>query len=164
MQLAVVEYARHMAQLEGAHSIEFDPDTPHPVIYWMKRWVDYQRDRVEFRDEDGEKGGTMRLGAHPCHLEVDSVAHQAYGMEVIAERHRHRYEFNNRYRDILQEKGLRISGLSPDGELVEIVEVKDHPWFLGCQFHPEFKSRIWEPHPLFRDFIGAALRYKRERG
>ena len=105
----------------------------------------------------------MRLGAYPCHLKEGSFAHKAYGEEVIYERHRHRYEFNNRYREALEGKGLRVSGLSPDGELVEVVECPDHPWFLGCQFHPEFKSRIWDPHPLFRDFIRASLEYRQGR-
>ena len=163
MQLAVVEYARNVAGMSGAHSSEFDPNTPYPVIYLMKRWFDYRKGGVVLRDETSEKGGTMRLGAYPCHLKEGSFAHKAYGEEVIYERHRHRYEFNNRYREALEGKGLRVSGLSPDGELVEVVECPDHPWFLGCQFHPEFKSRIWDPHPLFRDFIRASLEYRQGR-
>ena len=163
MQLAVVEYARNVAGLERAHSAEFDPDTPHPVIYLMKEWINYQRETVERRNEGCDKGGTMRLGAYPCHLLKGSFAYQAYKRDVISERHRHRYEFNNRYREILTQKGMRISGLSPDGELVEIIELPNHPWFLGCQFHPEFKSRLWDPHPLFREFIRASLTAKRRR-
>jgi len=163
MQLAVVEYARNVAGLERAHSAEFYPDTPHPVIYLMKEWINYQRETVERRNEGCDKGGTMRLGAYPCHLLKGSFAYQAYKRDVISERHRHRYEFNNRYREILTQKGMRISGLSPDGELVEIIELPNHPWFLGCQFHPEFKSRLWDPHPLFREFIRASLTAKRRR-
>jgi len=163
MQLAVVEYARNVAGMSGAHSSEFDPNTPYPVIYLMRQWFDYRKGGVVLRDETSDKGGTMRLGAYPCHLKEGSFAHKAYGEEVIYERHRHRYEFNNRYREALEGKGLRISGLSPDGELVEVVEYPDHPWFLGCQFHPEFKSRIWDPHPLFRDFIKASLEHRQGR-
>ena len=162
MQLAVAEYARNVAGLERAHSAEFDPDTPHPIIYLMKEWVNYQKDTVEQRDEGSAKGGTMRLGAYPCHLHKGSFAYDAYKKKVISERHRHRYEFNNRYREPLTEKGLRISGTSPDNELVEIIEITDHPWFLGCQFHPEFQSRLWAPHPLFREFIRASLGARRK--
>ena len=161
MQLAVVEYARHVAGIEKAHSSEFDPDTPDPVVYLMRKWTDYHTGKVEFRDEHCFRGGTMRLGAYPCRLAPGSLARDAYGKEEVAERHRHRYEINNRYRGALERAGLRISGTSPDGELVEIVEVPDHPWFLGCQFHPEFKSRVFEPHPLFVSFIKAALAYKK---
>ncbi|MBW2039499.1 MAG: CTP synthase [Deltaproteobacteria bacterium] len=163
MQLAVAEYARNVAGLERAHSAEFDPDTPHPVIYLMKEWINYQKETIESRDEGSDKGGTMRLGAYPCHLLKGSFAYEAYKKEVISERHRHRYEFNNRYRGHLTDKGMRISGLSPDNELAEIIEIPDHPWFLGCQFHPEFKSRLWEPHPLFREFIRASLNANRGR-
>jgi len=161
MQLAVVEYARNVAGLQKAHSSEFDPETPDPVIYLMRKWTDYSTGKVEFRDEHCFRGGTMRLGAYPCRLSEGSIAREAYGAEEVAERHRHRYEFNNRYRGVLERAGLRIAGTSPDGELVEIVEVPDHPWFLGCQFHPEFKSRVFEPHPLFVSFIEAALKYRR---
>jgi len=157
MQLAVAEYARNVASLEQAHSTEFDPHTPHPVIYLMQEWVDYHKKTIERRDEASDKGGTMRLGAYPCHLVRGSRAYDAYKKKVISERHRHRYEFNTRYREPLTDKGLRISGTSPDNELVEIVEIPDHPWFLGCQFHPEFQSRLWAPHPLFREFIRASL-------
>jgi CTP synthase len=160
MQLAVVEFARHVANLAGATSEEFDPDAAHPVIYLMREWYDYRRDAIVRRDQASEKGGTMRLGAYPCVLAAGSLAAQAYGAAEIMERHRHRYEFNNAYRATLAAAGLNITGTSPNGELVEIVELADHPWFLGCQFHPEFKSRPMQPHPLFRDYIGAALTYK----
>jgi CTP synthase len=157
MQIAVVEFARNVAKMEGAHSSEIDEKTPFPVIYLMTEWYDDQTQSVQKRDEDSEKGGTMRLGAYPCRLVKDTVAFEAYDQENISERHRHRYEFNNELRGPLEEAGLVISGTSPKGDLVEIVELSDHPWFLGCQFHPEFKSRPMDPHPLFRDFIKAAL-------
>ena len=156
MQCAVIEYARNVAGLENANSEEFDQNTPHPVIYLMKEWFDFQRQKVETRNEQSDKGGTMRLGAYPCELVKDTEAAKAYKVSKIDERHRHRFEFNKEYYDMLGDKGLTFSGLSPDGELVEIVEVKDHPWFLGCQFHPEFKSNPMHPHPLFAAFIGAA--------
>ena len=148
MQMAVVELARH-AGLAGAHSSELDPRTPYPVIDLMP-------------DQAGvtEKGGTMRLGSYPCVLTAGSKAAAAYGAEHIDERHRHRYEFNNAYRQALADAGLRLSGLSPDGRLVEIVELPDHPWFVGVQFHPELKSRPNRAHPLFREFIAAACRAK----
>ncbi len=163
MQLAVVEFARHLAGITNATSEEFDQEAAEPVIYLMREWYDYRRDAIIHRDRETEKGGTMRLGAYPCVLKEGSLAGQAYGTLEIMERHRHRYEFNNSYREGLQKAGLRISGTSPNGELVEIVELKDHPWFLGCQFHPEFKSGPMRPHPLFRDYIGAALAYKRRQ-
>ncbi len=164
MQLAVIEFARHVAGLADATSEEFDPQAAHPVIYLMREWFDYRRNAVIHRDEDAEKGGTMRLGAYPCVLQEGSAAFTAYATQEIMERHRHRYEFNNAYRERLAQAGLRITGTSPDGELVEIVELHDHPWFLGCQFHPEFKSRPRTPHPLFKDYIGACLEYKRGQG
>jgi CTP synthase len=157
MQIAVVEFARHVAGLERAHSSEIDPTTPYPVIYLMTEWYDEQTRTVQKRDANSDKGGTMRLGAYPCRLVKDTLAYQAYGNDDISERHRHRYEFNNEFSEIFENKGLVISGTSPTGDLVEIVEIKEHPWFLGCQFHPEFKSRPMNPHPLFRDFIRAAL-------
>jgi CTP synthase len=126
----------------------------------MKEWFDYQSQTMQKRDVDSDKGGTMRLGAYPCILAKDTTAYRAYGKKEISERHRHRYEFNNEFKEKLQQTGLVLSGMSPDGQLVEIVEVPDHPWFLGCQFHPEFKSKPMEPHPLFVSFIEAALKYK----
>ncbi|WP_321416970.1 CTP synthase [uncultured Desulfobacter sp.] len=161
MQMAVIDIARHLAGLEDANSEEFDADTPYPVIYLMTEWVDEQTGKVETRDESSDKGGTMRLGAYPCLLAEDTFAMNAYKTENISERHRHRFEFNNEYKDKLVESGLVISGTSPDHGLVEIVELKDHPWFLGCQFHPEFKSKPMVPHPLFKAFIRAALKNKK---
>ena len=151
MQMAVVEYARHMCGWADAHSSELDPATTHPVIDLMP-------------DQRGvtAKGGTMRLGAYPCKVvSRGSRTYQAYGAEEISERHRHRYEFNNEYRDALTQAGLELAGLSPDGRLVEIVELPGHPWFVGVQFHPEFKSRPNKAHPLFRDFIAAAKAYSK---
>lgn len=160
MQCAVIEFARNVCGLR-ANSEEFEPDTEYPVIYLMKRWYNFRTGRIEERGCTSDKGGTMRLGSYPCRLITGSLAHRAYGEEMIEERHRHRYEFNNKFRDLLSSKGLIMSGLSPDGELVEIIELKDHPWFLGCQFHPEFKSRPREPHPLFKAFIAAALKSRK---
>ena len=160
MQLAVVEYARNVLGLENAHSTELDPETTDPVIYLIKEWFDYRTDKLQVRDENSDLGGTLRLGAYPCILEQDSNAGRAYGTQEVFERHRHRFEFNNDYRQQLIEKGLSVSGTSPDKNLVEIVEIEDHPWFLGCQFHPEFKSKPMAPHPLFRDFITASLNNK----
>ena len=158
MHMAVIEFARNVALMEDANGEEFDERTPYPVIYLMTEWYDEQTGQVEHRDTSSDKGGTMRLGAYPCRLKPETFAMQAYRKEDISERHRHRYEFNNEYREKLEAAGMVISGISPDGELVEIVEIKDHPWFLGCQFHPEFKSRPTIPHPLFRDFVRASLK------
>jgi len=163
MQMAVVEYARHVAGMEGAHSTEFDEATPFSVIYLMTEWFDYQTQSIQRRDVTSDKGGTMRLGAYPCVLKEDSAAFKAYGKNEISERHRHRYEFNNDFKERLEDAGLIMTGASPDGQLVEIVEIADHPWFLGCQFHPEFKSRPMDPHPLFASFIEAARVYKRAK-
>jgi len=160
MQLAVVEFARHVAGLTQAHSMEFDRTCPQPVIYLMREWYDYAKKAIQRRDENSDLGGTMRLGAYPCVLEEGSRAYAAYGERQVSERHRHRYEFNNAFREALGAKGLRYTGLSPDKELVEIVELEDHPWFLGCQFHPEFKSRPMDPHPLFREFIRNSLEHR----
>ncbi|GAB7022898.1 CTP synthase [Salidesulfovibrio brasiliensis] len=160
MQCAVIEFARNVAGLEGANSEEFDQTTANNVIYLMTEWYDFRTKKTEVRDESSEKGGTMRLGAYPCKLYKDTNAHNAYGVTNIDERHRHRYEFNNKFSEVLKENGLVLSGTSPDGELVEIVEIPEHPWFLGCQFHPEFKSNPMRPHPLFRDFIKAAKTVK----
>lgn len=160
MQLAVVEYTRNVLGLAKAHSTELDPSTPDAVIYLIKEWFDYRTQKIQVRDENSDLGGTLRLGAYPCVLKDGSLAAKAYKAEEISERHRHRYEFNNDYREKLEQKGLVVSGASPDNNLVEIVELADHPWFLGCQFHPEFKSKPMKPHPLFRDFIKAALDHK----
>ncbi len=149
MQCAVIEFARNVARLKDANSSEFDPKTPYPVI-----------DYLPGQSGELEKGGSMRLGADPCHLKPGSNAMAAYGEEVVWERHRHRLELNNDLRDVLVEAGLVISGTSPDGSLVEVVEVRDHPWFVAGQFHPEFKSSPMRPHPLFRDFVRAALEEK----
>ncbi len=146
MQMAVVEFARNVCGLAGANSSEFDAKSPYPVIHLMEA-----QKGIEV------KGATMRLGAYPCILQEDSSALKLYGRKKIFERHRHRYEFNNAYREVFSERGMILSGLSPDGNLVEIVELKHHPWFLGCQFHPEFKSRPMDCHPLFKGFIKAAL-------
>ncbi len=158
MQLAVIEFARSKAGFPLADSTEFAPSTPDPVIYLMKEWYDYRTDTVQVRDESSQMGGTMRLGAYPCKLIKESKAFEAYKAEEIFERHRHRYEFNNEYREPLEKAGMLFSGLSPNGELVEIAEIPEHPWFLGCQFHPEFKSRPLAPHPLFVAFVQAALK------
>ena len=163
MQIAVIEFARNVAGLKDANSSEFNEFTSHPVIYLMLEWFDEKTGSMQRRDESSDKGATMRLGAYPCRLANDTFAFRAYGIEEISERHRHRYEFNNTYKDALTEKGLVISGASPSGDLVEIIEIKDHPWYLGCQFHPEFKSRPMDPHPLFRDFIKAALAYSKAK-
>jgi len=160
MQCAVIEFSRNACDL-FANSTEFDINTKNPVIYLMEQWYDFRKGGIEVRSEDSQKGGSMRLGAYPCVLEEGTSAFKAYGTKEISERHRHRYEFNNAYREILTRQGMKISGLSPDGELVEIIEIEDHPWFLGCQFHPEFKSRPTDPHPLFKAFIEASLREKR---
>jgi CTP synthase len=159
MQLAVVEYSRSVLGIETAHSSELDPLTVDPVIYLCKEWFDYRNNVVQVRDENSDMGGTLRLGAYPCVLKPGTLAAGAYRADEISERHRHRYEYNNDYRERLEKGGLKVSGTSPDNNLVEIVEIEEHPWFLGCQFHPEFKSKPMRPHPLFRDFIKAALTY-----
>ena len=161
MQLAVVEFARNIAGLVNAHSTELDPDTPEPVIYLMKEWFDFRTGTTEIRDEKSDMGGTLRLGAYPCTLIPGTLAAAAYQKKEISERHRHRYEFNNVFRKQLEEAGLVVSGTSPDETLVEMIELHDHPWFLGCQFHPEFQSKPMKPHPLFKDFIRAALENKK---
>ena len=158
MQVAVIEYARNVLGLAKAHSSEFNPKTPDPVIALVTEWVD--RDgSVEKRDENADLGGTMRLGAQTCKLVPGTRTRRAYGSEEIHERHRHRYEFNNNYLERLQDAGLVISGLSVDNELVEMIELSDHPWFIGCQFHPEFTSQPREGHPLFNSFITAAVEH-----
>jgi CTP synthase len=160
MQCAVIEFARNVLGL-NADSQEFDPQTENPVIYLMTEWYDFRKKSVEKRCETSDKGGTMRLGSYPCVIKPETKAFAAYGVERIDERHRHRFEFNKKYANDFEARGLLISGQSPDESLVEIVEILDHPWFVGCQFHPEFKSGPMRPHPLFRDFIKAA---KKQRG
>ncbi len=152
LQMAVVEYARNVLGLEGANSLEFDERTPHPVVTLMESQVNVK-----------DKGGTMRLGSYPCALKPGSLAHKLYGKEVVDERHRHRYEVNNQYRGRLQEAGMVFSGHNPELDLVEMIELVDHPHFLGCQFHPEFKSKPFAPHPLFSGFIRAALEHREAR-
>ena len=160
MQVAVIEYARHVAGLEGAHSTEFVRDTPHPVIALITEWQT-EDGHVETRNAEADKGGSMRLGGQNCRLEPGSLARATYAQHKIRERHRHRYEFNNRYLDAMKDAGLRVSGSSLDNRLVEIIEIPDHPWFVGCQFHPEFTSTPRDGHPLFRGFIEAAKAYRR---
>lgn len=161
MQLAVVEFARNIAGIADAHSIEFNSATANPVIYLMTEWYDFRTGKTETRDEHSDMGGTLRLGAYPCILQENTHAADAYQQEEVSERHRHRYEFNNAYREPLEEAGMVVSGTSPDKTLVEIVELAEHPWFLGCQFHPEFQSKPMRPHPLFKAFIKAALDNKK---
>ncbi len=146
MQCAVIEFARNICGLKEATSSEFNPETPHPVI-----------DLLPGQRGVKDKSGTMRLGSYPCRLSAGSLARKAYRKRLVRERHRHRYEFNMQYEQQLRKAGMKLSGLSPDGRLVEIIEIDGHPWFVGCQFHPEFKSKLREPHPLFRDFIKASL-------
>jgi CTP synthase len=152
MQTAVIEFARNVCGLENANSTEFDPAAPDRVIYKLR----------ELKGVD-ELGGTMRLGAYPCQLAEGSFAREAYGEPEISERHRHRFEFNRDYEKVLTEGGLRIAGQTPDSVYVEICEVPDHPWFLGCQFHPEFKSKPLEPHPLFAAFVAASHKHRLNR-
>jgi CTP synthase len=156
MQVAVIEYGRHVAGLDGAHSTEFDRQTPHPVIALITEWRD-ESGQVETRTEGGDLGGSMRLGGQNCRLEPGSLARSVYGKAQIRERHRHRYEFNNRYLNLMKDAGMRFSGWSLDNRLVEIIEIPDHPWFIACQFHPEFTSTPRDGHPLFCGFIRAAL-------
>jgi CTP synthase len=146
MQCAAIEFGRNVAGLKNANSSEFDSKTPHPVI-----------DLIPSQKDLDEKGGTMRLGAYPCELKKGSLAYRAYRTDLVAERHRHRYEFNNKYLETFRKAGMTVSGLYPKEQLVEIIELTDHPWFLATQFHPEFRSRPTAPHPVFRDFIKAAL-------
>ncbi|MCU7942972.1 MAG: CTP synthase [Candidatus Thiodiazotropha sp. (ex Cardiolucina cf. quadrata)] len=159
MQVAVIEFARHVAGLEGAHSTEFKRDTPHPVIGLITEWLNADG-KVETRSEESDLGGTMRLGGQQCQLEPNSKTHHLYGQEVITERHRHRYEFNNSYLDNIVTAGMKVSGRSVDGRLVEIVEIPEHPWFVACQFHPEFTSTPRYGHPLFSGFIEAARKHR----
>ncbi len=152
MQVASIEFARSVLDLKDAHSTEFAPHTPHPVI-----------DLMEAQQKVTDKGATMRLGSYPCALRAGSLAHKLYGRTEIGERHRHRFEFNNAYRPAFESRGMVFSGLSPDGNLVEIMELRDHPFFVGTQFHPEFRSRPTLPHPLFAGFVAAALRFQEQK-
>lgn len=162
MQVALMEFARDMAGLEGANSTEFDPESPHPVVGLITEWMS-ESGQMEMRDEGSDLGGTMRLGAQPCHLIPGSRIHELYGNDVIEERHRHRYEVNNNYREQLEAAGLTISGLSYDKRLVEAIEVSSHPWFVAVQFHPEFTSTPRDGHPLFSGFIAAAGEYQKKQ-
>ncbi|NOQ34356.1 MAG: CTP synthase [Methylococcaceae bacterium] len=159
MQVAVIEFARNVAGLEGTHSTEFLPNTPHPVIGLITEWMN-ECGTVETRAEDSDLGGTMRLGSQKCRLQSDSIIASLYQKDVITERHRHRYEFNNNYIEPLEAKGMRFAGKSIDGRLVEVIEIPDHPWFVACQFHPEFTSTPRRGHPLFSGFINAAVEHK----
>jgi CTP synthase len=160
MQVAVIEFARDMAGLEGAHSTEFLPKSPHPVIGLITEWM-AEDGQLETRNEQSDLGGSMRLGGQHCRLQSDSLAFKLYQKDVITERHRHRYEFNNQYLEKLEQAGMRISGKSIDGRLVEVIEILNHPWFLACQFHPEFTSTPRKGHPLFSGFVNAAVEQKR---
>jgi len=159
MQVAMIEYARHIMGYENANSTEFDPNTNFPIIALVNEWST-KEGQVERRQKDDDLGGTMRLGGQPCHLKIDSLAYKLYGKETIVERHRHRYEVNNDLVSQLENGNLIVSGRSIDGRLVEMIELADHPWFVGCQFHPEFTSRPCDGHPLFKGFIAAAVATK----
>jgi CTP synthase len=152
MQTAIIEFARNVIGLDDSHSSEFAPECGNPVIALM-----------ESQQHVTDMGGTMRLGAYPCRLGAGTRAAEIYGSAQVSERHRHRYEVSNSYRDAFVEHGMTLSGLSPDGSLVEIIELQTHPWFIGCQFHPELQSRPTRPHPLFASFIGAAFEAKNKR-
>jgi CTP synthase len=159
MQVAVIEFARNVAHLEHAHSTEFDKNTPNPVIALITEWTTSSGE-IQRRTEQSDLGGTMRLGGQPCHLAEGTKVRELYGKDVIVERHRHRYEFNNYYLQTLQDAGLKVSGKSADDSLVEVIEIPDHPWFVACQFHPEFTSTPRDGHPLFSGFIKAARERK----
>ena len=156
MHVALVEYARHVCGLEGADSTEMNPSTPHPIVALITEWMNVDGSTQQ-RDESSDMGGTMRLGAQPCHLEPGSMVRDIYGVDTVEERHRHRYEVNNNYLDQLREAGMRVAGWSEDRSLVEMIELPQHPWFVACQFHPEFTSRPRGGHPLFTSYIEAAI-------
>ena len=160
MHVALVEYARNVVGLEGADSTEMNLSTQHPIVALITQWMNADGSSVQ-RDEASDKGGTMRLGAQPCHLEDNSKVREVYGEDTISERHRHRYEVNNNYLSQLQEAGMRVAGWSEDRSLVEIIELPEHPWFIACQFHPEFTSRPRGGHPLFTSYIEAAIAHSR---
>ncbi len=161
MQVAVIEFSRNVAGLKGAHSTEFKKDIEHPVIGLITEWTT-DRGAIEKRSEDSDMGGTMRLGGQPCHLVAGTQAAEIYGKDEVVERHRHRYEFNNNYMEQLERAGLCFSGKSQDGSLVEMIEIPNHPWFIACQFHPEFKSTPRDGHPLFISFVHAARDHKEQ--
>jgi len=160
MQVAVIEFARNVANLKGAHSTEFNPNTPHPVIALITEWTDHQG-AIERRNENSDLGGTMRLGGQVCHLKENTQAKAIYQAEQIQERHRHRYEFNNAYAETLQQAGLCFSGKSADDKLVEMIELPNHPWFIACQFHPEFTPTPRDGQPLFSSFVNAAINHQK---
>ena len=162
MHVAMVEFARNVCHLEGADSTEMNPSTPHPIVALITEWMNVDGS-TQARDETSDKGGTMRLGAQPCHLEEGSLVRKVYGEETITERHRHRYEINNNYLDRLREGGMQVGGWSGDRSLVEIIELPGHPWFVACQFHPEFTSRPQRGHPLFTSYVEAAIDHARDR-
>jgi CTP synthase len=160
MQIAVIEFARNILGFKNANSTEFNPKTKFPVIGLVTEWKD-KSGNTEYRDGSSDLGGTMRLGGQTCILRKSSLSHKLYKDNKIIERHRHRYEFNPEYRKILNSNGMLISGTSEDGKLVEMIEIKNHPWFIGCQFHPEFTSNPRDGHPLFNNFVSKALKLKR---
>ena len=162
MQIALIEYARHVAGMKDASSSEFDKNCPQPVIGLITEWQDADGN-VEVRSDKSDLGGTMRLGAQKCHLVEGSLARQLYGKETIEERHRHRYEVNNKLLPQIEKAGLKVTGWSADNKLVEIIEVPNHPWFVACQFHPEFTSTPRDGHPLFSGFIKAAYDYQKKQ-
>jgi CTP synthase len=158
MQVAIIEYARNVAGMENANSTEFDPESPYPVVGLITEWLDAEGDTVQ-RDDSSDLGGTMRLGSQLCHLLPGSKVHEVYASTEIYERHRHRYEVNNNLRAEIETAGLKVTGLSTDKRLVEVIEVEDHPWFVASQFHPEFNSTPRDGHPLFTGFVKAAGEY-----
>ncbi|NOY66012.1 MAG: CTP synthase [Gammaproteobacteria bacterium] len=162
MQVAVIEYARNVAKLDNAHSTEFNKDTPHPVIALITEWLN-AAGQLEKRDEDTDLGGSMRLGGQECRLKPNTHAREIYGQDIIIERHRHRYEFNNRFLEKLEQAGMVFGGMSIDETLVEVIELADHPWFVACQFHPEFTSTPRKGHPLFTSYIEAALKHHNDK-
>ncbi len=162
MQVALIEFARNVAGMKGAHSTEFNKNTPYPVVGLITEWLD-SAGQVEVRTDDSDLGGTMRLGSQNCNLKANTKARETYGADVISERHRHRYEVNNHFVAKLEEAGLIISGLSADNQLVEMIELPDHPWFVAGQFHPEFNSTPRDGHPLFQGFVAAASKYQKQQ-
>jgi CTP synthase len=162
MQVALIDYARNVAGLTVAHSTEFNPETPHPVVGLINEWLD-EEGQVEYRHENSDLGGTMRLGSQLCHIVKGTKAYDVYGSETIYERHRHRYEVNNNYREQISKAGLVFSGLSTDKTLVEMIEIPDHPWFIAGQFHPEFNSTPRDGHPLFESFIAASFEHQKQQ-